>query len=82
VFATELAALPSADRRDVASGLGAAASWSTWEHLRRHQGLGIERARRVLARMLASSLGRAVDGSVVRALDDADDTTTHTAGEA
>jgi len=62
--------------------LGAAASWSTWEHLRRHQGLGVDRSRRVLARMLASSLGRAVDGSVARALDDADDTTTPSAGEA
>lgn len=82
VFASELAAFPAPERRDVAAGLGAAASWSTWENLRRHQGLGIDRARRVLARMLASSLGRAVDGSVARELDDADDTTTPSAGEA
>jgi TetR/AcrR family transcriptional regulator, regulator of autoinduction and epiphytic fitness len=72
VFATELAALAPADRRDVSAALGAAASWSNWEHLRRHQGLGVERARRVMARMLASALGRAVGGTVVRALDDAD----------
>lgn len=81
VFATELAPFAAAERRDVAAALGAAASWSTWEHLRRHQGLGVERARRVLARMLASSLGRAVDGTVGRALDDADATGTDGAGE-
>src|SRR5262245_61473613 len=39
VFGRELADLPASERRDVAAALGAAASWSTWEHLRRHQGL-------------------------------------------
>lgn len=58
VFARELAALPPAERRDVAAALGAAASWSTWEHLRRHQGLSVERARKVLARTIAALLGR------------------------
>lgn len=82
VFATELATFAPGERRDVAAALGAAASWSTWEHLRRHQGLSVERTRRVLARMLASSLGRAVGGPVVRALDDADGDATDTAGEA
>lgn len=72
VFATELAALPVAERREVAAALGAAASWSNWEHLRRHQGLGVDRARRVMARMLASALGRAMGGALVQALDDAD----------
>jgi glutathione S-transferase/AcrR family transcriptional regulator len=74
VFATELAALPVAERREVAAALGAAASWSNWEHLRRHQGLGVDRARRVMARMLASALGRPMGGAVVQALDDADTT--------
>lgn len=73
VFATELAELPPAERRDAAAGLGAAASWSTWEHLRRHQGLSVERARKVLARMLASQLGRSVASGTVRALTDGDD---------
>lgn len=72
VFASELGSLPPAERREVAAALGAAASWSTWEHLRRHQGLGLERARRVMARMLASSLGHKVGGATVRALEDAD----------
>src|SRR5262245_60214803 len=54
VFARELAELPSSDRRDVAAALGAAASWSTWEHLRRHQGLSVERARKVMARTIAA----------------------------
>lgn len=72
VFAIELAALAPVERREVAAALGAAASWSNWEHLRRHQGLGVERARRVLARMLASALGHTVGGATVRALDDAE----------
>jgi AcrR family transcriptional regulator len=58
VFARELAEMSPADRRDVAAALGAAASWSTWEHLRRHQGLSVERARRVMARTIAALLGR------------------------
>lgn len=58
VFARELAELPAAERRDVAAALGAAGSWSTWEHLRRHQGLSIERARKVMARTVAALLGR------------------------
>lgn len=69
VFSREIAALPTAERRDAASALGAVASWSSWEHLRRHQRLGIDRARGVMARMLASTLGRPVGGAVVRALD-------------
>ena len=72
VFATELGALQGAERREVAAALGAAASWSNWEHLRRHQGLGVDRARRVMARMLAGILGRAMSGAVAQALDDAD----------
>lgn len=58
VFARELAELPPGERRDVAAALGAAASWSTWEHLRRHQGLSVERARKVLARTITALLGR------------------------
>lgn len=72
VFASELAVLPAVERREVAAALGAAASWSTWEHLRRHQGLSVERARRVMARMLASMLGHMVGGATAQALDDAD----------
>ena len=56
MFAPELAAHPTAARRELASALSAAASWSTWEHLRRHQGLSRDRARRVVARMLAALL--------------------------
>jgi TetR/AcrR family transcriptional regulator of autoinduction and epiphytic fitness len=82
VFATELAALAPATRREIAAALGAAASWSTWEHLRRHQGLNVERARRVMARMIASALGRSIGGSVVRALDEAGGDDQDVAGEA
>lgn len=73
VFAPELAELPASERRDAAAALGAAASWSTWEHLRRHQGMSVERARKVMARMLATSLGRAVGGAAARALAEPDD---------
>jgi AcrR family transcriptional regulator len=59
MFAPELAARPAATRRELASALSAAASWSTWEHLRRHQGLSRDRARRVVARTLAALLDAA-----------------------
>jgi TetR/AcrR family transcriptional regulator of autoinduction and epiphytic fitness len=52
VFARELATLPERDRCDVAAALGAAASFSTWDELRRHQKLSAQRARRALRRML------------------------------
>lgn len=71
VFARELAELPPAERRDVAAALGAAASWSTWEHLRRHQGLSIERARKVMTRTLAALLGRTTQASGARGRDGA-----------
>lgn len=69
VFAPELAELAPAERRDVAAALGAAASWSTWEHLRRHQGLSIERSRRVMARSIALLLGRPVPAGAARGRD-------------
>ena len=83
VFAIELAELPPAERRDVAAALGAAASWSTWEHLRRHQGLSIERARKVMARTIAALLGRTAQASGPRGRDgsSADDSADGTPGE-
>ncbi|MEW6267660.1 MAG: TetR/AcrR family transcriptional regulator [Thermodesulfobacteriota bacterium] len=57
VFAPELDARPQAERREVAAALAAAASWSVWENLRRHQGLSVERARKVVTLMLAALLG-------------------------
>ncbi|MEX0751221.1 MAG: TetR/AcrR family transcriptional regulator [Dehalococcoidia bacterium] len=56
VFAIELKRLPPAARRDVTEALTAAASWSTWEALRAHQGLSIAQARRVMKRMLSALL--------------------------
>jgi TetR/AcrR family transcriptional regulator of autoinduction and epiphytic fitness len=69
VFARELAELPASERRDVAAALGAAASWSTWEHLRRHQGLSIDRARKVMLRTLAALLGRTPPAGTTRGRD-------------
>lgn len=57
VFAAELNALPKGERETVVAALGAAASWSAWEELRRHQGLSVERARAAMRRGLAALLG-------------------------
>lgn len=59
VFEAELAELPPNDRRELATALAAAASWSVWENMRRHQGLSVERARRVMARTLGALLADA-----------------------
>jgi len=49
-FAPELAG----DGRELLAALEVSASWTTWESLRRHQGLSVNAARRVLARMLTA----------------------------
>lgn len=56
VFAIELARMAEPIRRDVVAALAAAASFSTWEELRRYQKLSPARARRTLERMLAALL--------------------------
>jgi TetR/AcrR family transcriptional regulator of autoinduction and epiphytic fitness len=59
VFAPEIARLPTAARREVLDALGAAASWSVWENLRRHARLSRPRAQRAVARMIAALLADA-----------------------
>jgi TetR/AcrR family transcriptional regulator of autoinduction and epiphytic fitness len=54
IFAPELDSLPPGERDAVAAALGAAASWSSWEELRRHQGLSVERARAAMRRAVAA----------------------------
>jgi AcrR family transcriptional regulator len=49
-FAPELAG----DGRELLAALEVSASWTTWESLRRRQGLSVNAARRVLARMLTA----------------------------
>lgn len=56
VFARELDALPAAERRERLAALDVASSWPTWEALRAHQNLSVERARKVMARMLDALL--------------------------
>jgi len=56
VFARELVSRPPALRRQLLAALDVASSWSTWEPLRRHQGLSVERAREVMAAMLTAML--------------------------
>ena len=57
LFETELGGRGSRDRREVADALCAAASFSNWEHLRRHVGASRARAARAVARTFAALLG-------------------------
>jgi TetR/AcrR family transcriptional regulator, regulator of autoinduction and epiphytic fitness len=56
VFRHEIEKLPRAQRSDVIAALDVASAWQTWEALRRHQGLSIEPARRVVAHMIEAVL--------------------------
>jgi len=56
VFAAELATRPAAERRELLAALAAASSFSAWHMLRRHQGLGVSAAERVVARTLHALL--------------------------
>jgi TetR/AcrR family transcriptional regulator of autoinduction and epiphytic fitness len=57
VFKTELSALAPGEREAAKAALGAIASWSAWEELRRHQGLSVERSRAALSRAIEGLLG-------------------------
>jgi AcrR family transcriptional regulator len=57
VFEIELDALPARERATTVAALGAAASWSSWEELRRHQGLSVGKARAAMRRSVAALLG-------------------------
>ena len=54
VFRQEIEQFPRGDRKEVMCALDAASAWQTWEVLRRHQGLSIENARRVVARLISA----------------------------
>ncbi|MEA2417898.1 MAG: TetR/AcrR family transcriptional regulator, regulator of autoinduction and epiphytic fitness, partial [Thermoleophilaceae bacterium] len=56
VFEPELSAA-GADRDELLAALVAAAAWPTWEALRAHQGLSVERAEATVYRTLAALLG-------------------------
>jgi TetR/AcrR family transcriptional regulator of autoinduction and epiphytic fitness len=56
VFAHEIARVRADLRDDIVEALGAASSWQTWETLRRHQGLSIERSRRTVATIVRALL--------------------------
>ena len=57
VFEPELDALPADERATTVAALGAVVSWSSWEELRRHQGLSVPRARAAMRRAVAALLG-------------------------
>ncbi len=56
LFGRDLARLPAAERATTLEALAAAASPSSWEHLRRGRDLSVPRARAVLVRTLRSLL--------------------------
>jgi AcrR family transcriptional regulator len=56
VFAREIKKFARPAREEVVAALDAAAAWQTWEVLRRHQGLSVEKARRVVARTISGLL--------------------------
>jgi TetR/AcrR family transcriptional regulator, regulator of autoinduction and epiphytic fitness len=56
VFAAELARCAEHERAALAAALGAAASWSSWDALRLHQGLTVEDASAALALTLRALL--------------------------
>ena len=51
-FAEELARRKAARRAELHAAVAVATSWSTWEQLRRHQGLAPDEARAVVRRLL------------------------------
>lgn len=59
VFAPELERLRPPARRELLEALAVAASWSSWEALRIHQGLSPAAARRVMARTFRALLKEA-----------------------
>lgn len=54
VFAVELAAADASSRDELAAAAACAASWATWDELRRNQGLEPAAARRIMARTLGA----------------------------
>jgi hypothetical protein len=56
-FAPELDSLSPEARRDLLEALTVVSSWSSWDGLRRYQGLSRVRAQRVFQRTFAALLG-------------------------
>jgi TetR/AcrR family transcriptional regulator, regulator of autoinduction and epiphytic fitness len=57
VFRTELDALDEPRRGAVLGALAAASAWTSWESLRAHQGLGVDRAQAAMREAVAALLG-------------------------
>jgi len=57
VFADRIASRPGGERDELLAALTAAASWPSWDGLRRHQGLSAERSAATMRRTLAALLG-------------------------
>ena len=55
-FQPELNGRPAAVRRELLAALAVATGFSTWEALRRHQGLAVNQARNIMARLVRALL--------------------------
>ena len=60
LFEPELSRLRGASARDALNAADVAASWETWEQLRRRKGLSVPEATRVVRRLLEGVFGRPV----------------------
>lgn len=56
VFAAEVAAVPRGERADLEAAIGAVTSYATWQALREHQDLDVDRASAALRRTLHALL--------------------------
>ncbi len=56
VFRIELDRIPEPERADAEAALGAATSWASWDALRTHQELSVERARAAMTRTIVALL--------------------------
>ncbi len=59
VFSRELAAMPPQDAAEARCALSAISSWENWDFLRRRERLSIEKAARVMVRMIRAVLLKA-----------------------
>jgi len=57
IFRTELDALDEPRRGAVLAALAAASAWTSWESLRAHQGISVDRARAAMREAVAALLG-------------------------
>lgn len=63
VFGQELAEQPEETRREIVETLALVATWSSWENMRQHSEMSVDRARSVMARGFRALLGQPLPDS-------------------